>query len=82
MRWPWWMPRRENDAEEREHGKPGIVFDRDGAEVLGPDGTPLQKVLVVSRRDRMGDATERVWVDPRIAWQWDESTWEEDRHGA
>lgn len=69
------MPRREEDAADREHGRPGVVVDRDGAAVHGPDGRPLEKVLVVVQRDGMGDPTESVWVDPRIAWQWDESTW-------
>lgn len=43
---------------------------------VGPDGKPLEKVLVVTRRDGYGDVTEAVWMDPRIAWQYDESRWQ------
>lgn len=82
MRLPWWIRRQENDPEDRDHGKPGVVLDRTGAAVVGPDGEPLRKVLVVSRRDGLGDPTERVWVDPRIAWQWDDRGWTEGHHGA
>lgn len=75
MRLPWWLRRGEADSEDRELGEPGPVLDRDGEPVLGPEGQRLDKVLVTTRRDPMGDVTEAVWMDPRIAWQWDESVW-------
>ncbi len=74
MRRPWWL-RRDDDDGDRELGTPGPVLGRDGQPVLGRDGEPLEKVLVVTRRDWMGDPTETVWVDPRIAWQYDDTQW-------
>ncbi|MDE0545480.1 hypothetical protein [Microbacterium sp. C7(2022)] len=82
MRWLWALRREDADDQDRELGKRGPVLDRDGEPVLGPDGNPLQKVLVVTRRDWSGDAVEAVWVDPRLAWQYDEAQWTEGRHGA
>lgn len=75
MRRPWWLRRHEADREDCELGTPGPVLDRRGTVVLGPDGQPLAKVLVTTGRDELGYVTEAVWVDPRIAWQWDDSTW-------
>lgn len=75
MRRPWWLRRSEGDDSDREIGESGPLLDRDGEPVLGRDGQPIEKVLVVTRRDGMGDVVEAVWMDPRLAWQWDESTW-------
>lgn len=74
MRRPWWLARREREDEDRVLGTPGPVLSG-GVPVVGPDGEPLQKVLVASRRDASGYPVEEVWVDPRIAWQYDESRW-------
>lgn len=82
MRWLWALRREQPDDGNRELGERGPVLDRDGEPVLGPDGRPLQKLLVVTRRDEFGDAVEAVWVDPRLAWQYDEAQWMEGRHGA
>lgn len=75
MRRPWWLRSSEADDEDGELGTPGPVLDPEGEPVLGPGGQPLEKVLVVTRRDTMGDVAEAAWMDPRIAWQWDESVW-------
>lgn len=76
---PWWT--RPGPDALVVHGTPGPVLDADGEPVLGPDGEPLEKVLVPLRSDHHGEPEEEAWVDPRVAWQWDESTWLSPRVG-
>lgn len=76
--WSWLLRLGQRDADrgdESERGEPGPVLDVRGRPAVGPDGKPLQKVKVVTRRDHLGFVEEETWVDPRDAWQYRDTAW-------
>ncbi len=78
MRSAWtWLLRLATDSVDvdDEQGAPGPVVDAEGVPVLGRDGEPLIKVRVLTSLDYQGEPDEWLWVDPRVASQWDVRRW-------